>query len=105
MEGKTISMLKFIVEKMSWANKLSKGDALDKSVEDAVFNCPVGKAVLIEPHKGNRYLVRYGVVEKAKVIVTPKVVPEIKEEPPVKQTVFKKKGKKDGRKITKNRRV
>ena len=101
MDGKTINMLKFIAEKMLWANRISKGDALDKSVEVAVSNCPVGKAVLIEPHTGNRYFVRLGVVQKAEAIITPKVEPIV--EPPVKQTVFQRKGKKNAKQITKNR--
>ena len=81
-------MLKFIAESVHRANRLSKGDALDKSVEGAVAACPIGKVILIEPRPDGWYLIQRGTTEAMKA---KKDTPVVHTAPSCSPPVMKKK--------------
>lgn len=87
-------MLKFNVHSLKRANRLSKGDHLDKSVESIIANCPEGTSVMVEPIGGGSYNCRIGTFETlAATVVKPREKPEKveeveKAEKPTKKTKF-----------------
>ena len=75
-------MLKFNVHSLKVANRLSKGDHLDKSVESIIANCPEGKSVMVEPAAGGCYKCRIGTFETlTATVVKPREKPEKVEKP------------------------